>query len=327
MVTAITGATGFIGGVLASELTTKGEKVRALVRKESNTKQLEALGIEMAHGDVTDPASLNDFLHGCDRLYHCAGLVDLGCRDWNLFYKVNVEGTINILEAALRNVIGRVVYSSSAATLCPENGGTLTENPPLKRQSMGYYSDSKTQAETEALKFIDRGIDVILVNPTNVFGPGSVSNINRTVLDLILGKLPGVPDTSTNLVYIDDVVEAHILGFQRGIPGRHYLVAGETVRMVDAYQMAVNMAGSSKKVRGIPLSLTWLYAYIGESLSKFTDKKPLISRAELKPVSRKILVNDSQTREELGLKKTTVKDGMEKLVAWFQHGGYFNATK
>ena len=75
MVTAITGATGFIGGVLASELTARGEKVRALVRKKSNTKQLEALGIELATGDVADPASLNDFLHGCDRLYHCAGLV------------------------------------------------------------------------------------------------------------------------------------------------------------------------------------------------------------------------------------------------------------
>ena len=324
MVTAITGATGFIGGALAAELVRRGETVRALARETSDTTKLKSLGVEVARGDVTNFPSLDKFLYGCDRLYHISGFVDLGCRQASIFYDINVQGTINVLEAARKNGVSRVVNCSSAATLHPRNGGVLTEVPPKKRQSMGYYSDSKTLAETEALKFLNHGIDIILINPTNVFGPGGVSNINRTVLDLILGKLPGVPNTTTNLVYIDDVVKAHILGFERGIPGRRYLIAGETIRMVDAYQIALDTAGISKKVRGIPLTLAWMYAYVNELSSRRTGKTPLICPAELKPVSARVSVDDSRIRKELGLYKTSVNDGMKELVAWFRLNGYLN---
>ncbi|MCX6009210.1 MAG: NAD-dependent epimerase/dehydratase family protein [Chloroflexi bacterium] len=187
MVTVVTGATGFIGGALVEELVRRGEKVRALVRKTSNNSRLETLGVEIAYGDLQDSASLEAALNGCYCLYHTAALI--WAADYRHLKEVNAGGTKSLLEAALKKGVKKVIYTSSGSTLCPERGGTLTEDPPQTRQYLGTYAESKWLADQEAFKLHEKGLPLVSIHPTYVYGPSIVSGLNKAILDFIKGKL------------------------------------------------------------------------------------------------------------------------------------------
>lgn len=322
MVTVVTGATGFIGGALVEELVHRGEKVRALVRKTSNTSRLIALGVEIACGDLQDRASLEAALNNCDCLYHAAAMVNLWAPDRRLFYEVNVGGTKSLFEAALKKGVKRVIYTSTAATLCPERGGVLTEEVPRKRQSLGEYSDSKWLAEQEAFKLYEKGLPLVSINPTIVYGPGSVSGMNQAILNFLTGKMPGVPKVHANLVFINNVVQGHVLAFERGKDGQRYLIAGDDVELAQVMEMAAGMAGLQLKARRLPMWLVLAYSSTGEMVAKVTKKPPLVSRDEIRTQAADITVDNSRTKRELGYIPTGLREGLEKSILWLQQSGY-----
>jgi dihydroflavonol-4-reductase len=320
MVTVVTGATGFIGGALVEELVRRGENVRALVRKTSNTSRLETLNVEIAYGDLQDRASLEAALNSCDCLYHAAAIV-MGHRS-RLFYEVNVSGTRNLLEAALKTGVKRVIYTSTAATLCPERGGVLTEEVPRKRQSLGKYADSKWLAEQEAFKLHEKGLSLVSIHPTNVYGPGSMSGWNNSILDFLIGKMPGVPKLYTNLVFINDVVQGHILGFEKGKEGQRYLIAGEDIEVAQVMELAAEMAGLQIKARRLPAWLVLAFSNVGEMVAKVTKKPPLVSRDEVRTLAADVTVDNSRTKRELGYTPTDLREGLAKSILWLQQSGY-----
>lgn len=325
MVTVVTGATGFIGGALVEELVRRGERVRALVRKTSNTSKLEAFDIEIAYGDLQDRASLEAVLDGYDCLYHVAAIVNMWAADHRLFYEVNVSGTRNLLEAALKKGVKRVVYTSTAATLCPERGGVLTEEVPRKCQYLGNYAESKSLAEKEAFKLHEKGLSLVSIHPTIVYGPGSVGGMNQSILDFLNGKIPGVPRVYIDLVFIDDIVQGHVLGFERGRDGQRYLMAGETIELAQALELVAEIAGLQNRLSRLPIWLVIAFSSAGEIVAKVTKKPPLIPRDELRTLMADVTLDSSRTKRELGYSPTGLREGLEKTIIWFQQNGYLPA--
>src|ERR1700694_3286551 len=175
MLVFLTGATGFLGSHVARALAGQGASLRLLVRPTSNLENLEGLSAETATGDLRDPASLDKAMSGCDVVFHVAADYRLWLRDPEEMYRSNVEGTRAILEAARKNGVRRVVYTSSVATIgFTRNGYPANEDSPVLLADMiGHYKRSKFMAEQLALEAGRSGLPGMGVNPTTAGGDQS----------------------------------------------------------------------------------------------------------------------------------------------------------
>ena len=231
----VTGATGFVGSAVARALLQAGWQVTALVRPNADLRNLRGLGADLAAGDLTDRASLDRALAGCAALFHVAADYRLGARKPEELYRTNVEGTRNIMEAARRAGTGRVVYTSSVATIgLPADGTPGTEETPSTIADMiGHYKRSKFLAEEVAREAARSGMAVIIVNPSTPVGPGDVkpTPTGQMVMDAAAGRMPAYVDTGLNIVHVDDVAAGHLLAFQRGRPGERYILGGQDMSL------------------------------------------------------------------------------------------------
>ncbi|MBC8017344.1 MAG: NAD-dependent epimerase/dehydratase family protein, partial [Verrucomicrobia bacterium] len=228
MKTFITGATGFIGASIVRELLKAGRAVRALVRKGSDTSNLAGLDVELWQGDLRDHAGLGQGLKGCDVLYHAAADYRLWTRDPAEMYRINVDGTTAILEAALNNGLSRVVYTSSVGTLGnPGDGTPGNETTPVSLADMvGHYKKSKFLAERVADKFVARGLPLVIVNPSTPVGPLDIkpTPTGKIIVDFLNRKMPAYLDTGLNIIAVEDCARGHLLAEQKGAIGQKYIL-------------------------------------------------------------------------------------------------------
>ena len=204
MLAFVTGATGFVGSHVASALAAHGADLRLLVRANSNTKNIQDIQAEPVTGDLRDAASLEKGIAGCDVVFHVAADYRLWVRDPEEMYRANVDGTRAILEAARKNNVRRVVYTSSVATMgFTSNGQPADEDSPLSLENMiGPYKRSKFMAEQVAMEAARAGMDVVIVNPTTPVGERDIkpTPTGRIVVDFLKRKFPAYVDTGLNLV-------------------------------------------------------------------------------------------------------------------------------
>ena len=211
----VTGATGFIGYHIARVLTEKGFDVRALVRAGSCTAPLAGLHIEPAPGDLRDYDSLRTAAKGCDCVYHAAADYRLWVPDPETMYATNVQGTINVMRAAFERNIEKIVYTSTVGVLAPAEGEKPgNESSRARLQDLaGHYKKSKFLAEREVRRFVEKGLPVVIVNPTAPIGAmdRKPTPTGKTIVDFLNGKIPAYLDTGLNFVDVEDVAEAHVL--------------------------------------------------------------------------------------------------------------------
>ena len=176
MTTLLTGATGFLGSALARELIKEGQALKLLVRKNTDTRNIDDLDCEVTYGDLRDPESLKTALVGCKTLYHTAAYYSLWSRDKKLIYDINVKGTRNILESALEAGIEKVIYTSTVGCIgLSDNGSPANEDQPMNPAFLcNDYKLSKYQAEQVALELFGRGLPVVIVNPSTPVGPRDI---------------------------------------------------------------------------------------------------------------------------------------------------------
>ena len=190
----LTGATGFVGSAVARALLREGWQVRALVRQNSDRRNLQSLEIETVAGDLNDRSSLDHAVAGCEALFHVAADYRLGASRPEELYRTNVEGTRNVLNAARSAGVGRVVYTSSVATIgIPADGSPGREETPVALADMiGHYKRSKFLAEQVARDAARAGASVVIVNPSTPIGPGDVkpTPTGQMVLDAAAGRMP-----------------------------------------------------------------------------------------------------------------------------------------
>ena len=232
----ITGASGFVGSAVLHRLIRAGHTMRAMVRRDSDLRNLEGLAVDTVVGDLTDPLSLDEGLRGCEALFHVAADYRLWVPDPTPMYETNVTGTREIMIAAMKTGIQRIVYTSSVATLGLTSDGTPAheETPSTLNDIIGHYKRSKYLAEAEVRRLAEtENLPVIIVNPSTPMGPRDIkpTPTGRMIVDAAAGRMPAYVDTGLNLVHVDDVAEGHLLAFERGTPGRRYILGGENLAL------------------------------------------------------------------------------------------------
>ncbi len=214
---AITGATGFVGGALARQLRDAGHEVRALVRDPSRATALSALGVELVPGDLDDTAALDRLCADVDGLFHVAGWYKLGQRDPSVGDRVNVEGTRNVLAAAQRAGVPKVVYTSTLAVNSDTHGEVYDETLPAHRRRTSATTTAPRPRRTEvAERFAADGLPVVIVQPGLVYGPGDTAQTGALIAQVVAGKRPQVPaGGGVCWAHVDDVAAGHVLAMEQ----------------------------------------------------------------------------------------------------------------
>ena len=230
----VTGASGFVGSAVARKLLEAGYSVRALVRSASPRAHLAGLDLEFFEGDLRDRKSLDSATAGMRYLFHVAADYRLWARDPSEIYASNVDGTRNLMEAAIDAGVERVIYTSSVATIAVQSDGTASnETTPLREdEGIGMYKRSKIAAErlVEAM-VAERGLAAVIVNPSTPIGPGDVrpTPTGRIIIEAAKGRIPAFINTGLNLVHVDDVASGHLAALHHGKIGERYILGGQDV--------------------------------------------------------------------------------------------------
>ncbi len=322
----ITGATGFIGASLARELLEQGCEVKALVRPGSIKANLAGLPIELHEGDLLDQDSLEQGLAGCDTLYHAAADYRLWTRNPKSMYDVNVGGTRSVLEAALKRNLSRVVYTSSVGTLGnPGDGTPGTEDTPVSFDEMvGHYKKSKFLAEREAETFLERGLPLVIVNPSTPVGRLDIkpTPTGRIIVDFLNRRMPAYLDTGLNLIDVEDCAKGHVLAARHGRIGEKYILGNQNLTLRDIFSLLEEISGLPAPRVKLPYTPILLAAYANEALSRVTGREPLIPLAGVRMAGKLMYFDSSKAIRELGLPQQPVKNALTKAVEWFRAEGY-----
>lgn len=322
----VTGATGFIGASLIRELLRQGCEVKALVRPNSDRRNLSKLDIEACEGDLRDNLSLKRGLKGCDTLFHAAADYRLWTKDPATMYDINVHGTRNVLGAALREGVEKAVYTSSVGTLGnPGDGTPGNEMASVSFADMvGHYKKSKFLAEREADSFVLRGLPLVIVNPSTPIGPLDIkpTPTGKIIVDFLNRKMPAYLDTGLNIIDVEDCAKGHLLAATRGKVGEKYILGNENLTLRQIFGLLEEISGiPAPKIR-LPYGPILVAAYINEAISRITGKEPLIPLAGVQMAAKFMFFDPSKAVRELGLPRQPVKDSLQKAVDWFRSEGY-----
>lgn len=323
----VTGATGFIGSNLASALIKKGFQVRALVRDNSNKFNLKNLDIELYYGDLLDCASIENALKGCDYLFHVAAHYSFWDASKDLIYKINVDGTRNILSAAQKARTKKIVYTSTVGCIgIPKNGTPGNENTPIDPSSLSNsYKHSKYLAEKEAFKFYEKGLPVVIVNPSTPVGSGDIKPTpsGKIIVDFLNRKIPAYIKTGLNLISVEDCVAGHILALEKGKPGERYILGNQNLSFHQILLLLEEITSLKAPRLIIPYPCALMAAYINEAISNFITRiPPKIPLGAVKMAKYFMYFDSSKAVRELGLPQNSIKKALENAVAWYRANGY-----
>lgn len=240
----VTGATGFVGGVLVKKLRQAGHEVRASVRDLGKAKDLETLGVKLFRGDVTEKESVRAAMQGADGVFHVAGWYKIGVKDKSDAERVNVQGTRNVLELMKELGIPKGVYTSTLAVNSDTHGRLVDESYRFTGKHISEYDRTKAAAHDIAKDFIAKGLPLVIVMPGLIYGPGDTSTLRENIISFLKGQLPAVPDqTAFCWAHVDDTAEGHILAMEKGRTGESYMIAGERRTTVEAFKLASQITG------------------------------------------------------------------------------------
>lgn len=321
----VTGATGFIGSAIVRELLKQGEEVKVLIRKTSDTRNVDSLDVERVYGDIRDGDSMRKALKGCDTLYFCAAFFAHWTPDKRLPYEVNVEGTKASLQAALDAGIEKVVYTSTNNTLGAHGPIPVDETAEFNHWKTGdHYSLSKYLAEIEAQKFAAQGLPVVIVNPTLVIGINDIKPTpsGQMILDVATGKMPGYIEGGTNVIDVEDVALGHILAAKKGRVGERYLFGNQNISVSDYFKRIAEIAGVRPPTLKIPYHLAVALGTVFELGAVITKKPPVVTASEVKIGKKQEYYDCSKAVKELGLPQTPIDITIYKAIDWFSENGY-----
>ena len=328
MTTLVTGATGFIGANLVRELLRDGVEIRVLVRPTSDRRALAGLPVQVAVGDLTDPASLAPALRGVSVLHHVAADYRLWARDPRELYRTNVEGTRALLGAAGAAGVARVVYTSSVGTLgLPADGTPATETTPVSLEDMvGDYKRSKFLAEREAEAAAARGLPVVIVNPSAPVGAWDwkPTPTGKMLVDYLRGRMFAYLETGLNIVHARDVARGHILAAERGRVGERYILGHATgnLGLREIFERLAPYTGIPAPRWRLPYPAALAFAALFEGVARLTGGEPLASRTAVRMAAKRMFFDPGKAIRELGLPQTPVDTALRDAVDWFWSHGY-----
>src|SRR5438445_4662752 len=315
----VTGGTGLLGRPLVETLQEDGWEVTVLTRDPVRAKDLEARGVQIVEGDVTRPR-FNASLARADVVFHVAGLYEVGLREFRRMIDVNVTGTANVLAAARRENVGRVVFTSTAGVFAPTpRDRPVTESAPVQTALPDPYVTSKVQAHQLAVAEMHAGLPLTIVLPAAVFGPGDTGQLGRTLALLAQRRLPRLPrGFGTNTwTHAADIASGHVLAATGGKPGELYLLGDRILPVEEFYARAAAAAGVDPPTANVPMGLARLAARFSEANARFHRRTPLLSRAALAMGAVDIVIDASKARRELDWSPHPLEDRIRETMAWY----------
>ncbi len=323
----VTGTTGFIGGNLVRALLSDGHQVRALVRPQSDRRNIAGLPIELAAGDLDDPQQLADQLTGCDNVFHVAAHYSLWAKDRDAIYRANFAGTKNLLAAAQTAKIKRFIHTSSVAAIGVPAAGTLAnEETQTKLDALvSDYKKSKFLAEQAACEAARNGLDVVIVNPSTPIGAHDVkpTPTGEIILRFLQDRMPAYVHTGLNLIDVDDVVRGHLLAWQKGRTGERYILGHRNLTLKEMLEILATITGKPAPRFAVPHALPLAVAFVDEMiLARYFGKTPHVSFYSVRMSQKAMYYDSSKAVRELGLPQSSIENAIEKAVRWFQANDY-----
>jgi dihydroflavonol-4-reductase len=316
----VTGGTGFVGANLIRSLLHQGYEVRALVRHHSSLNNLQSLDVEIVTGDLNS-SDLSNQMSGCQVLFHVAAQYSLWQRDRDLLYRSNVLGTRNILACARQAGIERTVYTSSVAAIGvkPEGIADETYQSPVDKL-VGYYKKSKYYAEQEAIKAVQQGQDIVIVNPSTPIGAFDLkpTPTGEIIVRFLQRQMPFYLDTGLNLIDVQDVAQGHILALTKGKTGDRYILGNQNLTLKQLLNKLESITGLTAPKYTIPYGVPYGVAWLEENfLTKF-GRQPSVALDGVRMSQQKMFYDATKAVTELGLPQSDIDLALKKAVQWFK---------
>lgn len=320
----VTGGAGFIGRHTCGELLRAGYDVTVMLAPGESGRAVEAMGCGTVTGDVRDLPSLDAAVAGHSVVIHMAALYSLWMTDWRPLYAINVQGTVNVLEAAKRAGVERVVYTSSIAALGVPDGMTpATEDTEFNQHNRcAHYVTSKYYAERRVRAAQQAGAPVVTVYPAMPFGPGDLrpTPTGMLLLRCIGGAYFAHGSGSLNAVDVRDVARGHLLALEKAPDGGRYLLAGDHLPMARFFALAQGAAGVSRPALAVPHWVMRALGMIGDAVGRFTE--PLVDTPAVVYTAQQLTYDTSRAQDELGWTRRPIERTFEDAVSWFRRHGY-----
>lgn len=328
----VTGASGFIGANLVHELVARGHRVKALVRGNSDRRGLQGVSFEPVEGELSQVDLLRTALKGCDWCFHAAASYHLWLPDYRPMFAANVDGTRAVIESAVAAGCSRIVYTSTVGCvgLPKAHQGRLVpsdESTPVSDAQMSNpYKRSKWQAELLVRELAQKGVPVVIVNPSAPVGPRDVkpTPTGQVIVDFLKRTMPAYLDTGLNFVHVRDVAIGHILAAEKGRVGARYILgnAGGNWTLKEAFAVLERITGVRAPRVRIPYFVALAAAHINELTAKMTGHPPKAPLAGVRMAKYKMFFSPAKAIDELGLPQTPPEQALRDAVQWFQQNGY-----
>lgn len=320
----VTGGAGFIGRHTCAELLGAGYDVTVMLAPGESGRAVAAMGCATVVGDVRDLPSLDAAIAGHKVVVHMAALYSLWMKDWRPLYAINVQGTENVLDAAKRAGVERVVYTSSIAALGVPPGMTpTTEDTEFNQHGRcAHYVMSKHYAERRVRAAQQAGAPVVTVYPAMPFGPGDLrpTPTGMLLLRCLGGAFFAYGSGSLNAVDVRDVARGHLLALEKAPDGGRYLLAGEHMGWGRFFALAHAAGGVSRPALAVPHWAMRAIAKIGDAVGTFTE--PLVDTPAVVYTAQQLTYDTSRAESELGWTRRPIERTFEDAVGWFRRHGY-----
>jgi dihydroflavonol-4-reductase len=316
----VTGATGHIGNVLVRKLLDRGEKVRALIWHGEDTTPLQGLAVEQVQGDVLDPASLERAMRGVKTVFHLAGIISIMPGRNPQVWKVNVEGTRNVLKAARRAHVRRLIYTSSIHAIARAPlGVTMDETLGFDQDNpYGEYDRSKAAASLEVQKAAANGLDAVIVCPTGVIGPYDFrgSELGEVIRSASEARPMFYVEGAYDFVDVRDVVDGMIAAMERGRRGESYILSGQKLTVRYLLATVREVTGKAFASIKIPFSLAeWAARYTPWYYQR-TKSKPRFTPYSLEVLQSNSNISFKKALQELGYRPRPIYETIADTVRW-----------
>jgi nucleoside-diphosphate-sugar epimerase len=320
----VTGASGFIGARLVRALLDQGDTVHVLGRKSSDFSEFDGSGVQIFRGDLASPADVRAAMQGCDRVYHLAAFAKNWARHPEEVHRINRDALGNMFRVARELAVRRVLYTSTVMVYGPSDGQPVDERTERAFPPSTLYEESKIDGERVVASALDEGLDIVIVHPTRVFGPGHLTEANSTTilikqyLEGTWRLLPGDGSAEGNYVYVKDVVAGCIAAMERGRRGGHYILGGENLTFNAFFAILAEATGKKRLLLPVPERVAYVAAAALERLGRLGLVEPPLTPGWVRTFFGDWLCSSALAEREIGYAPTPVKQGVSETIAWLR---------